>query len=75
MLVDEQNVVFEAGVQVGFQAEMHHHGIVVTVDVRIHPVHTLVDLSHQTGERFGEGNACSGFPNVSTCHRRQCYSL
>ena len=45
VLVDEQDVVFEAGVQVRLESEVHHNRVVVTVDVRIHTIQALEDLA------------------------------
>lgn len=45
MLVDEKDVVLEASIQVGLKAQVHNHGVVVAVDVRIHTVQPLEDLA------------------------------
>ena len=39
---------------------MHHDGVVVTVDVRVHAVESLEDLADGAGEGFGEGDADAG---------------
>ena len=44
MFVDEQNVVLEACVEVGFDSQMNYHRIMVTVDMRIYTVKPLEDL-------------------------------
>lgn len=45
MLVDEKDVVLEAGIQVGLKSQVYNDGIVVTVDVRVHTVQPLEDLA------------------------------
>ena len=46
MLVDEQHVLLEAGVQVRLKAELADDRVVVAVDVRVDAVHALEDLAH-----------------------------
>lgn len=45
MLINEEDVVLEAGVQMGFEAQVNDHGVVVAVNVCIHSVQTLEDLT------------------------------
>lgn len=58
MLIDEQNIMLEAGVQMRFETEVHHDGVVVAVNMGVDTVQTLEDLAEKTGEGLGEGNAC-----------------
>ena len=44
VLIDEQDVVFEAGVEMRFQTQMHNDGVVMAVNVCVHPVKTLENL-------------------------------
>jgi hypothetical protein len=44
MFVDEEDIVLEAGVEVGFESQMYYHRIMVTVDMRIYTVESLEDL-------------------------------
>jgi hypothetical protein len=60
VLIDEQHVLLKAGVEVWLQTQFPDDGVVVAVDVCIHPVHALEDLPHQRGERLGEGHADAG---------------
>lgn len=57
MLINEEDVLLEAGVQVGFQAELSDDWVMVAVDVRVDTVHALEDLAHKSWERLGEWNA------------------
>lgn len=57
MLVNKQHVMLETGVQVRLQAQLHHHRVVMAVNMRIDTVQALEDLSRETGESFGEGDA------------------
>lgn len=41
MLVDEEYVVLEAGVQVRLETEMSNDWIVMAVDVCVHPIEAL----------------------------------
>jgi hypothetical protein len=58
VFIDKQDVVLEAGVQVGLETEMYHNRVVVTVDVCVDSVQTLEDLAEETGEGLGEGDTC-----------------
>lgn len=57
MLVDEEDVLLEARVEVGLEAELADDGVVVAVDVGVDAVHALEDLAHGLGEGLGEGHA------------------
>lgn len=57
MLVDEEHVLLEAGVEVGLEAELADDGVVVAVDVGVDAVHALEDLADEGGEGLGEGHA------------------
>lgn len=57
MLVDEEDVLLEARVEVRFEAELANDGVVVAVDVGVDAVHALEDLADGLGERFGKGYA------------------
>lgn len=60
MLIDEQDVMFEAGVQVRFETQMHDDLVVVTIDVRVDSVESLEQLSYRAGEVFREWDADTG---------------
>lgn len=45
VLIDEEDIVFETSVQVGFEAQVHHDGVVMTINVGVDAVQTLEDLS------------------------------
>lgn len=57
VLVDEEDVLLEARVEVGLEAELADDGVVVAVDVGVDAVHALEDLAHGLGEGLGEGHA------------------
>lgn len=57
VLVDKQDVMLEAGVQVWLETEMYHNWVVMAVDVGVDSVQTLEDLSEETWEGLGERNA------------------
>lgn len=45
MLVNEENVVLEARVQMWFKTQVDDNGVVVAVNVRVHSVQALEDLT------------------------------
>jgi len=45
MLVDKQNVVLEACVQMGLQTQVDDNRVVVAVNVRVHSVQALENLT------------------------------
>lgn len=47
VLIDEQDVVLEAGVEMCLQAQLAHNWVVVAVDVCIDAVHALEYLADQ----------------------------
>jgi hypothetical protein len=57
VLIDEQDVVLEAGVQVWLETEVYHDGVVVAVDMGVDSVQTLEDLAEETREGLWERNA------------------
>lgn len=57
MLVDEEHILLEAGVEVGLEAELTDDGVVVAVDVGVDAVHALEDLADEGGEGLREGHA------------------
>jgi hypothetical protein len=57
VLVDEEDVLLEAGVEVGLEAELADDGVVVAVNVGVDAVHALEDLADEAGELLGEGDA------------------
>ena len=50
MLVDEEHILLEAGVQMRLESELTDHGVVVAVNVRVHTVHALKNLANQRWE-------------------------
>lgn len=56
MLVDEKNILLEAGVEMRLQTKFPDNGIVMTVDVCIDTVHSLEDLADECWERLGKGH-------------------
>jgi hypothetical protein len=57
VLIDKQDVVFEAGVQVWLETKVYHNRVVMAVDVGVDSVQTLEDLAEETRECLGERNA------------------
>ena len=57
MLVDEQDIVFEAGVEVRLQTELNDDRIVMAVDMRVDPIKSLEQLPDQGWERLRERHA------------------
>jgi hypothetical protein len=41
MLINEKNIMLEAGVKMGLKAKLSHNRVVVTVDVSVNSVHPL----------------------------------
>lgn len=57
MLINEKHILLETGVQVRFQTKFPYHRVVVAVDVSIHSIHALEDLTNECRERFRKRNA------------------
>ena len=57
MLVNEQDILLEARVEMGLEAELANHGIVVAVYVCVDTVHALEYLANQSREGLGERDA------------------
>jgi tetrahydromethanopterin S-methyltransferase subunit B len=60
VLVDEQNVMLEASIEMWFKTKVDDDRVVVTIDVCINTVKTLEDLADSLTKSLGEGNACRG---------------
>lgn len=54
VLIDEEDVLLEARVEMGLQAKLADDGVVMAVDVGVDAVHALEDLADERGERLGE---------------------
>lgn len=57
VLIDEQNIVLETGVQVRFETQVHNDLIVVTIDVRVDSVKPFEKLSYRAWEMLWEWDA------------------
>ena len=57
MLVNEQDIMLEAGVEVWLETKMNDDWVVVTVDVGVDSVEPLEDLLDEGREGLGEGHA------------------
>lgn len=57
VLIDEQDILLEAGVEVRLEAELTDDGVMVAVDVGVDAVHALEDLADEGREGLGEGHA------------------
>jgi hypothetical protein len=58
VLIDEQDVVLEAGIQMGLEPQMYDDGVVMAVDMGVDTVQTLEYLAQETRKCLGEGNTC-----------------
>lgn len=58
MLIHEEDIVLEAGVEVRLEAELDDDWIVVAVDVGVDAVEALEHCAEEGWEGFGEGDAC-----------------
>jgi hypothetical protein len=56
MLIDEQDVVFEAGVEVRLETQFDYDWIVVAVDVRVDTIQALEHVADERGECLGKGH-------------------
>jgi hypothetical protein len=54
VLIDEEYVMLETGVQMRFKTKLPDDWVVMTVDVGVYAIHSLEDLSNHAGERFGK---------------------
>lgn len=61
VLIDEKNVMLEAGVEMGLQTELADDRVVVAVDVGINTVHSFEDLANHARECLRERNTCVFF--------------
>jgi hypothetical protein len=59
VLVNEENVMFEASVEVSLKAKLTNDGIMVAIYVGVDTVHPLKYLSDHAGEGFWEWHADS----------------
>jgi hypothetical protein len=57
MLIDEEDVVLEACIEMWLEAQLHDDGVVVAVDVGVDAVQAFEDLLDGCLEVFGEGDA------------------
>ena len=57
MLIDEQDIVLEACVQMGLEAKLDDDRIVMTVDMRVDPIQSLKELAYQRWKGLGERHA------------------
>ena len=57
MFIHKQDIVLETGVEMWLESQVDNDGVMMTVDMGIHAVETLEDLTDQTWECFGKGNA------------------
>lgn len=59
VLVNEEHIVLEAGIQMRFQAQLNDDRVMVAVDVRVDTIEALEDLADESREGFWESNACN----------------
>ena len=58
MLIDEEDVVLEACVEVSFEAKFTNDRVVVAIDVSVDAIHALEYLSNHAREGFWEWDTC-----------------
>lgn len=56
MLINKQDVVFEASIEMRFEPQLYNDWIMVTVDMSIYPVKALEKLANEGGKQFGKWN-------------------
>ena len=59
MLIDEEHVLLEAGVQMRLQAKLPDDRVVVAVYMGVDSVHALEDLSNKGREGLRERHSCN----------------
>lgn len=64
MLIYEQNVVLEAGVEMWLETQVDNDRVVVAVDVRIDAIEALEDLADGLPKVLGEWNT---YTLISAC--------
>jgi hypothetical protein len=57
MLIDEENIVLEAGIEMRFKPQLDDDGVVVAVDVGVDAVEALEHVADEGWEGLGEGDA------------------
>jgi len=57
MLINEQNVVLEACIEVSLEAEFANDWVVVAIDMCVYTIHSLEDLPDHARKGLGKGNA------------------
>jgi len=72
MLVDEEHIMFEAGVEMWFKPKLHNHRIVVAVYVSIHPVQTLEELLYEGWKGFREWHTDSAWKHLFVVYVTLC---
>ena len=68
MFVNEEDIVFEAGVEMGLETQVHDDRVMVAVDVCVDAVQAFEDLPDQSRESLGERDAYQ--PNEFLSGRR-----
>jgi len=61
MLVNEQDVVLEAGIKMWLQPEVDNYWVVVAIDVRVDSVESLEELANEGREGLREGDTNSAW--------------
>ena len=56
MLVDKEDIMLEASVEMRFEPKLHDDRIMVTVNVGIYPIQSLKELANQGGKSFRKWN-------------------
>jgi hypothetical protein len=58
MLIDEENIMLEASVEVGFETELSNNWIMMTINVGVDTIHAFKNLADHARERLGKWHAC-----------------
>lgn len=59
MLINEQDVVLEAGVEMWFETQMDNDRVVMAVDVGIDAIKPLKNLPYGLTKMLGKGDTCT----------------
>ena len=64
VLINEEDIVLEASVQMGFKSKFTDDRVVMAIDVRVNTVHSLEDLTNHGRKCLWEWNTCT---EISCC--------
>jgi len=59
VLIDEKDIMLEAGIEVRFKTKLPDYWVVMAIDMGVHSVHSLENLPNHAGEGFRKLDANS----------------